>query len=436
MLVGVTIADMAQGDATRWASIAALTALITAGMCVLAWLLRLSSLVNFISQTILLGFKAGAACTVAPTQLPRLFGVKGGGESCFERLVVLGGQIPETGLAVLSFGVVAIVLLLPAEKFPPGKPAALVAVIASIVVLSLSSLGELGFKVVGALPTGLPDFRLPGLRVRDVDGVIPLAFACLLLSYVQSVSAARAGRSAPGRDRPAPGVPRPRRGQPGRGAVPGSSSAQGSIGEVAWNRIRCLTDPRPGAPAGLRPETASACDTRVQPALARRQRPRCQCSPSNGSRRIGAIEMSTAADMSSASVLAPLAAAQDASRQARHCGSSWKKALGSGQNSWDDSALAPLAIARHAARAVHGNRVVVVWSAASARVSLRRDVSWRQVLGAPNAGMPPLRRINAKRISRPKLRNSDSHAGFAHAAMPARTCLHPPHRPASETAGG
>jgi high affinity sulfate transporter 1 len=191
MLVGVTIAGMAQGDPARTASIAALTALVIAAMCVLAWLLRLSSLVNFISETILLGFKAGAAFTIALSQLPKLFGVKGGGEGFFERLVVLGGQLGETNLAVLTFGLVALALLLLAEKLLPGKPAALAVVISSIVVLSLTSLGELGFKVVGELPQGLPDFRLPTLRLVDVDGVIPLAFACLLLAYVESVSAAR-----------------------------------------------------------------------------------------------------------------------------------------------------------------------------------------------------------------------------------------------------
>ena len=192
MLVGVTIAGMAQGDPARWASIAALTALLIAAMCAVAWLFRLSSLVNFISETILLGFKAGAACTIALTQLPKLFGVKGGGDGFFERLVVLGGQIPQTSLAVLAFGLVALALLLLAEKYLPGRPAALFVVVISIVVLSVTPLGRLGFSVVGALPQGLPDFKLPGLRVRDVDGVIPLAFACLLLSYVESVSAARA----------------------------------------------------------------------------------------------------------------------------------------------------------------------------------------------------------------------------------------------------
>jgi len=192
MLVGVTVAGMAGGDPQRWAGIAALTALLIAAMCVVAWLLRLSSLVNFISETILLGFKAGAAFTIALTQLPKLFGVKGGGEDFFERLVILGGQLPDTNLAVLAFGLAALALLLLAEKYLPGRPAALFVVVASTLLLSVTSLGELGFKVVGDLPQGLPSFKLPGLRVRDVEGVVPLAFACLLLSYVESVSAARA----------------------------------------------------------------------------------------------------------------------------------------------------------------------------------------------------------------------------------------------------
>ncbi len=198
LLVGVTVADMAAGDPGRWANIAALTALIVAGMCILAWLLRLSSLVNFISETILLGFKAGAALTIAMTQLPKLFGVKGGGENFYERVVILAGQLSGTNLAVLAFGLVALGVLLLGEKFLPGRPVALFVVVISIIVLSVTPLANLGFKVVGALPTGLPDFHLPQLRVRDVDGVIPLAFACLLLAYVESVSAARALAQAHG----------------------------------------------------------------------------------------------------------------------------------------------------------------------------------------------------------------------------------------------
>ena len=191
ILVGTTVGSMAGGDPARWAEIAALTALVVAGMCVLAWALRLSSLVDFISETILLGFKAGAALTIAMTQLPKLFGVKGGGEHFFERIAILVGQLPETNVAVLAFGLAALVLLLAGEKLLPGRPVALAVVALSIFALSVTSLAGLGFSIVGELPKGLPDFRAPELRLRDVDSVIPLAFACLLLAYVEGVSAAR-----------------------------------------------------------------------------------------------------------------------------------------------------------------------------------------------------------------------------------------------------
>ena len=53
-------------------------------LCLIAWLLRLSVLVKLISDSILVGFKAGAGLTIAMTQLPSLFGVKGGGHNFFE----------------------------------------------------------------------------------------------------------------------------------------------------------------------------------------------------------------------------------------------------------------------------------------------------------------------------------------------------------------
>ncbi len=192
MLVGTTVAGMAGGDPARWVQISALTALVFAAICVLAWLFSLSSLVNFISETVLLGFKAGAAITIATTQLPKLLGVPGGGESFFERAAVLVRQLGQTNLAVLGFGLAAIAFLVAGERFFPGRPVALVVVALSIVLLSVTPLAELGFKTVGLIPSGLPALDLPELRVRDVDGVIPLAFACFLLAYIEGISAARA----------------------------------------------------------------------------------------------------------------------------------------------------------------------------------------------------------------------------------------------------
>jgi high affinity sulfate transporter 1 len=191
MLVGATVAGMADGDAMRWAAIASLTALVVAALSALAWIFRLSGLVNFISQTILTGFKAGAALTIAMTQLPKLFGVPGGGENFFERAWTLLGQLGQTNLVVLALGVAALALLVVGGKLFPGRPVALGVVALAICAVSLAGLVDYGVSVVGELPPGLPNFAWPSLRLRDVDGVIPLAAACFLLAYVEGVSAAR-----------------------------------------------------------------------------------------------------------------------------------------------------------------------------------------------------------------------------------------------------
>lgn len=192
MLVGSTIARMGETDPVRWASIAALTAFCVAVMCGIAWCLRLSGLVSFISETILLGFKAGAALTIAMTQLPKLFGTPGGGEGFFERVWILAGQLGQTNLTVLGLGLAAIVILMLGERFLPGKPVALGVVAAAIALVAVASLEESGVAIVGVIPAGLPAFRWPSLHLRDVDGVFPLACACFLLAYVEGISAARA----------------------------------------------------------------------------------------------------------------------------------------------------------------------------------------------------------------------------------------------------
>lgn len=191
LLVGVTVAEMAGGDPARWAGIAALSALVVAGLSLLAWLLRLSGMVSFISDTILLGFKAGAALTIGMTQLPKLFGVKGGGEHFFERAWTLATQLGETNVTVLALGLGALALLLLGDKYLPERPIALLVVALATVVVSLTTLEARGVVTVGTLPPGLPAFTLPSLRLRDVDGILPLSCACFLLAYIESVSAAR-----------------------------------------------------------------------------------------------------------------------------------------------------------------------------------------------------------------------------------------------------
>jgi len=163
----------------------------------LAWLLRLSVLVSFISESILTGFKAGAALVIASTQLPKLFGLEGGGDDFFHRIGHLVRQLPGTNRSTLAIGVAALAALAVGGKFLPGRPVALVVVALALLSASLFPVEQQGVKVVGQLTAGLPDFlpiaaTLNDLRVDEVRQLTRLAFACFLLAYIESVSAARA----------------------------------------------------------------------------------------------------------------------------------------------------------------------------------------------------------------------------------------------------
>ncbi len=191
LMIAGTVGAMAEGDVQRYAQIASLAAFTVAALSLFAWLLRLSVLVKLISDSILVGFKAGAGLTIAMTQLPSLFGVKGGGHNFFDRAFLLAGQLGQTQYVVLVVGVVAILLIAMGERLLPGKPVALGVVVLAIIAATVMGLPALGVPITGEIPAGLPSLAGPALRIRDVEGIIPLAAGCLLLAYIEGVSAAR-----------------------------------------------------------------------------------------------------------------------------------------------------------------------------------------------------------------------------------------------------
>ena len=191
LMIAGTVGAMADGDVQRYAQIASLAAFTVAALCLFAWLLRLSALVKLISDSILVGFKAGAGLTIAMTQLPSLFGVAGGGHNFFDRAWLLVGQLGQMHYLVLIVGVVAIGLLVFGERLLPGKPVALGVVALAIIAATVLGLPALGVPTTGEIPAGLPTLAGPALRLRDVEGILPLAAGCLLLAYIEGVSAAR-----------------------------------------------------------------------------------------------------------------------------------------------------------------------------------------------------------------------------------------------------
>lgn len=191
IVIASSIGVLAGNDPVRAMTLASATALIMALLYIIAWIIKFSALVNFISDTVLLGFKAGAALVIASTQLPKFFGLSGAGNSFFARIWYLVNHIGQTNMAVLIFGLLALTLLIAGNYYFRGKPISLVVVILSIIVLSFTRLNEMGISVIGEIPRGIPELKFSMPDADNVTEVFFLAMACFFLSYVESISAAR-----------------------------------------------------------------------------------------------------------------------------------------------------------------------------------------------------------------------------------------------------
>src|SRR4029077_4637797 len=104
LMIAAAVGPLAAGDAVRYAQIASLAAFAVALLCLIAWLFRLSMLVRLISDSILVGFKAGAGLTIVSTHMPSLCGVAGGGRNFFDRAVKLAGQLGDMHAIVVAIG--------------------------------------------------------------------------------------------------------------------------------------------------------------------------------------------------------------------------------------------------------------------------------------------------------------------------------------------
>ena len=182
---------MAQGDAGRFRALASGAALLVAAFALLAWLFKAGVIVKFISETVLLGFKAGVALYLTSTQLPKLFGIPGSHGNFWERCWGWVTHLGETNIASVLLGGGALAVLVLGRKLLPNRPVALFVVIGGIILASVTDLGQHGVKLLGPVPNGLPAMGLPALHWSDINELLPLAFACFLLAAVETVAIGR-----------------------------------------------------------------------------------------------------------------------------------------------------------------------------------------------------------------------------------------------------
>jgi high affinity sulfate transporter 1 len=191
LLVGSSLGELARGDPGRYAALAAAAALMVAGLGFLAWLTRAGSLVSFISETVMTGFKTGVALHLAATQLPKLLGFKGSHGDFWERMGHVLSHLRETNPTSLALGAAALGLLILGKWLLPNRPVSLFVLVGGIAAVPLLGLEGRGVALLGEVPQGLPWPGLPAVHLSDLNELLPLAMAAFLLAAVESVAIGR-----------------------------------------------------------------------------------------------------------------------------------------------------------------------------------------------------------------------------------------------------
>lgn len=181
------VVQYAASDPQRAIAIASMMALVAGAFCVIAGLLRLGFITELLSKPIRYGYMNGIALTVLISQLPKLFGIKVDSEGPLRDLWYLGqalfagqGHWPSF---IVGAGSLGLILLLKPFKRLPGI---LIAVVLATLAVSLFNLDQVGVKVLGQLPQGLPSFVFPWVSDIDLIEVLLGGIAVALVSFADT----------------------------------------------------------------------------------------------------------------------------------------------------------------------------------------------------------------------------------------------------------
>jgi len=200
ILVAGDLSESVQnGGTAELATASATLAVLVGAMLVLASVLRLGFVANFISDPVLSGFKSGIGLVIVADQIPKLLGIHIEKTGFLRDLVAVAAHVPQTSLPTLALAAGILVLIVALERFVPRAPAPLVAVAAGIAVSGLFGLSSAGIATVGTVPRELPGLVWPHLDL--VLRMWPGAAGIALMSFTESIAAGRAFAKA---DEPRP----------------------------------------------------------------------------------------------------------------------------------------------------------------------------------------------------------------------------------------
>lgn len=191
VLVASAVSDQGPSGPAEYAALAAGTVMIAGALFLLAGVLRLGFIAQFLSRPIMAGFVFGLALFVTVSQLPKLLGIEKGTGDSVSQFVSLLAHVGDANGATVAVGVSALVLLFAADRLPGRLPGGLIALVLGIVLSGALHLSGHGVAIVGEVPSGLPSMQVPDLAAGDIAALAAVAAGMVLVIFGESLGAAQ-----------------------------------------------------------------------------------------------------------------------------------------------------------------------------------------------------------------------------------------------------
>jgi len=185
--LGLAVPD---GDPAKLVTATATLTALVGAMLLLARLMRLGFVANFISAPVLTGFKAGIGLVIVLDQVPKLLGIHITKQGFFVDVLSVVHHVPETSLMTLALAAATFLVLIGMERLWPHSPAPLVAVGGGIAASWFLGLQAMGVSTVGLIPQGFPSLALPDVSL--IEQLLPGALGIALMSFTETIAAGRA----------------------------------------------------------------------------------------------------------------------------------------------------------------------------------------------------------------------------------------------------
>jgi high affinity sulfate transporter 1 len=192
MVAAALVALSFTAETPKYVALTSVVGIVAGGLLLLARILRLGFLADFMSRTVLVGFLSGVGIQVAFGEVGGLLGIEKSGHGFLQQLVSTLQHLPQTHVTTLAIALAVLGIIVGFELVAPRVPGALLAVIGMTAASAFFHWSDHGVNIVGQVPGGLPRLGLPEVTFSEAARVLPISISCVIVILAQSAATSRA----------------------------------------------------------------------------------------------------------------------------------------------------------------------------------------------------------------------------------------------------